>query len=341
MRVLVAGLGILLVTLSCSSPSSAPAGGPPVITAGDALRPRAGEDYSRITTLHLRDGEAATYVTAAGDIVLGRADGRAYVLLDPTTGRRRALPTPGRYASVVELSATAVWYADTGPTSGDTTIYRYNRATHHMRGFMLPDISGRKMYTNNLLGRFGGRLYYTSGPRQDHLYDDVWSVRFGEPRTLRREARHKVAPTLGGGALVWGTFDLDGPNYLVMHDLATGTVTRAEVPDGCRPDEMPAQGDGQEFVLTPTCDDPEREGIVVDRSSGEVTAVLRVAMEDGALGTSDRGVFFHALFYDFSTGRLLDLSDVGNGGTSPVSGPGEHPVQVWPQQHRDLVVRLK
>jgi hypothetical protein len=81
--------------------------------------------------------------------------------------------------------------------------------------------------------------------------------------------------------------------------------------------------------------------VVVDRT-GATTAILEVAMEDGALGTSDRGVFFYDKFYDFATERLLDVSDIGNAEISPLGGPGSHPVQVWPQRDgRALVVRLK
>ncbi len=114
------------------------------------------------------------------------------------------------------------------------------------------------------------------------------------------------------------------------------------LPDGCVPrGDRPQSDNARQFVLVLSCDSPEIEAAVIDRA-GEIVTIIQIAMDDGALGTSDRGVFFYDLFYDFATGRLLDYSDIPNAEIYPAGGPGEHPVQVWPQRDgRALVVRLK
>lgn len=334
MRIL--GLALLLV-LALAAPAAAD---PVVVTGDDAVHPRAGRDYTRLAALHLPKHVQIDYVTTTGKLVLDRdGKGPALVLLDPETKRRSAIPSPGSYPSVLDFTATTIWYVDRLRLGGDLAIYRYDRVKQRMRSFALPDAGRHQHDVDRLLGTYDGRLYFATGPRYDHNYDDLWSVRFGRPGTLRSEGKHKDDAGLVDGLLTWGRFAVDGPSHLVVRDLATGEVARWELPDGCSAGS-PLQGNGRELVLNVRCDDPEGETLVLDRS-GTVTAVLVVDTDEGALSTADRGAMFDSHFYDFTSGRLLDLAKPRSSFRSPTSGPGEHPVQVWPQHGRDLVVRLR
>jgi len=276
--------------------------------------------------------------------VLARYAGQrtTYRLVDPETGRRTTLPSPDGTPDLFRISADEVWYADTARVSGQTTVYRYDRENRRMRSFLLPDVAERESYANRVIGIEGRTVWFTSGKKQEHNDEDVWSVQFGKTRTVASEGRHQGNPVVVDGVLAWSESPtVDGPDYLALRDLATGEVTRAQVPDGCWREPGRVQGNGTRFVLDIGCDHPEGETMVVDRS-GEVTTILRVESDEGSIGTSDRGVFFLWYFYDFTSGKLFDISDLRYAEGSPVSGPGDHPVQVWPQSHgRALVVRLK
>lgn len=332
----------LLVVLALAAPAAAD---PVVVTHDDQVQPRAGRDYSRLMSVHLGDATEATYVTAGGKIVLSHYSESGPMtlrLLDPETGRSTTLPAPGKFPRIVEMTADTIWYSDTARVSGQTTVYRYDRQHRRMRHFLLPDVAKRESYDNRVIGIEGRTIWYTSGQKQEHNDENVWSVRFGKAGTVTSEGRRLGMPVVADGVLAWSEYGLgDDPSYLAMRDLATGEVTRAEIPDACSPEPSRIQSNGSQFVQDVVCDDPEGETIVVDRS-GEVTTILRVESDEGSIGTSDRGIFFFWDFYDLASGKLWDISDKRYAEGSPVSGPGTHPVQVWPQRDgQALVVRLK
>lgn len=339
MRALGPALALLL-TLGLAGPATAE---PVVVTQDDAVHARAGRDYTRLATLHLGEDEYANAVTASGKVVLTSYDDRGshFRLFDPETGRRTYLPAPGRYPTMIDISAPTIWY-DVVDREGLATVYRFDRSSKRMRSFRLPDASQHHGDVYRVIGVQGRTVWYTSGPRQEHSSEDVWSVRFGRPHSLAAQGRRLGNPTFVDGVLAWSEYGIRGPSHFAMRDVATGEVTRAELPDGCAPrGDRVQSSDARRFVLILNCDLPEIEAAIIDRS-GEVTTIIQVAMDDGSLGTTDRGVFFYDLFYDVTTGRLLDYSDIGNSEIDPAGGPGDHPVQVWPQRDgRALVVRLK
>lgn len=336
-RPLLLSLGL---TIGLAGPASAE---PVVVTQDDAVHARAGRDYTRLATLHLGRDTYASNVTASGKVVLTTYDDRGshFKVLDPETGRRTYLPAPSDYPSIVEITAPTVWYVDSD-REGLATVYRYDRSTNRMRSFQLPDASNRPGYVYRVIGVEGRTVWFTGGSRQEHSTENVWSVRFGRPETLTPQGRRLGNPTFVDGVLAWSEYGTQGPSHFAMRDVATGEVTRAELPADCAPrGDRPQSDNARQFVLILSCDSPEIEAAVIDRA-GEIATIIQVAMDDGALGTSDRGVFFYDLFYDFATGRLLDYSDISNAEIDPAGGSGEHPVQVWPQRDgRTLVVRLK
>jgi hypothetical protein len=323
----------------------APAAAEPVtVTREQAVPARPGRDYTRLMTIHPGEHTYATDVTASGKVVLtrhGQDRVSDFLLLDPETKRRTPLPTPGDYPSILDLGTDEVWYVDSD-RAGRATVYRYDRHRQRMRHFLLPDASQRPRYIDRVIGLEGDAIWFTTGDRQEHNDENVWSVDFGKPGTLTQQGRQLGNPTVVDGVLAWSkSGSADGPDLLVMRDLATDEVTRARLPDGCWREPSRVQGNGDRFVLDVGCQNPEGETVVADRS-GELTTILDVESDEGDLGTSDRGVFFYWYFYDFTTGRLLDISDMRLGDGEPVSGPGAHPVQVWPQRGgKALVVRLK
>ena len=339
MRVL--GLALAITLLVGAAPAVAD---PPVVTADDAVQARAGRDYTRLATLRLGEDTYPVEVTPAGRIVLQRYahGGSTFTVVDPESGHRAGLPGPDTYSDLLRVTATEAWYSDVNSRTGRTKILRYDRDTGRVRSFRLPEKFDRQV--SYVIGLDGDTVWYGSTPpREDHVDENVWSVRFGRPGTLTPRGRHRGNPVYADGILAWTRrgADFDQPGRVLLQDVASGAVTTTEMPAGCSQRSNRIQSNGSEFVAVLACDRPEQKAIVVDRS-GTTTAILEVAMEDGALGTSDRGVFFYDKFYDFATGRLLDVSDIGNAEISPLGGPGEHPVQVWPQRDgRALVVRLK
>lgn len=315
---------------------------PVVVTEDDAVHARAGRDYTRIATVRMADPDEdhPLEVTAGGNIVVQGFDGHdpTFTLLDPGTGRRKALPSPGRRPSLLGITGSTVWYLDSAGAGVPARIYRYDRGADRMRSFRLP-VKERDFA--EVIGRDGTTIWFATGPRgEDSVASHVRTVRFGRPGTLTSYGR-KYQARYADGVLAWTRTRADGVSQVVQRDVATGEVVRTDVPEDCWAGRHRIQGNGALFVTDLTCEDPEQKAIVVDRA-GEITTILAIAMEDGPLGTSDRGVFFYDTFYDFATGRLLDISDIGNARISPVSGRGEHPVQVWPQRDgRALVVRLK
>lgn len=328
MRVLGLALALLLLL------GSAPAGAEPVvITERDAVKPQPGVDYTRIGTLTPAQTRSAVAVTDSGKVVLWK-DGR-YLLLDPETGdMSRRLPSPP-HASLIQISRYEVWYE--GVDAGRTTIYVFSRSTRQMSTFRLPQKQLKQRA--HMIGRGAYTIWFgTARPREDNIYENVWSVKYGHPRRLELRARHLGNALRNGDILAWTE-----PGRIGLRDLAhDGETTWTAMPDGCDQRSNRVQGNGEEFVAVLACDRPEQKAVVVDRS-GETKAILEIAMEDGALGTSRRGVFFYDKFYDFASGRLLDISNIDNAEIRPLSAIYEdQPVQVWPQRSgRSLVVRLK
>ncbi|GAA1155160.1 hypothetical protein [Nocardioides aquiterrae] len=334
------GLALALVLLLGSSPALAD---PVVVTPDDAVKARPGRDYTRLATIRPGEDGYPVGVTPAGRIVLQRYahGGNTFTVLDPESGHRKRLPGPDRGSGLLRVTASEAWYEDVNSRTGRTTILRYRRDTGRVRSFRLPEEFERQV--SYVIGLDGDTVWYGSAPpREDHADRNVWSIRFGHSGTLTPRGRHRGNPVYADGILAWTRQpDVDRPGQVLLQDVATGAVTTTEMPAGCSQRSNPIQSNGSEFVAVLACDHPEQKAIVVDRS-GATTAILEIAMEDGAFGTSDRGVFFYDRFYDFATGRLLDVSDIGYGDIWPLGGPGEHPVQVWPQSGgKDLVVRLK
>ena len=147
----------------------------------------------------------------------------------------------------------------------------------------------------------------------------------------------------------------EGPDVIVTRAAAGGPVTRVTLPEDCvaRPDRLLSAG--TRIVADTAC--PDRMGaagpaselrsqptFVVDPSAG-VVAELRVEPDEGALRASTRVVSFYWYSFDLATGTLYDVSDrTGGSGLPPTTGPGDHPIALWPRGHGDgargLVVRL-
>lgn len=334
------GLALAVVLLLGTAPASAE---PVVVTAGDAVKAQAGRDYTRLAALGPDRAGQVVEVTAEGQLVMGPDDGSRYWLLDPQTGRRSSFPEPGRPSTLVELTADRIWFARSD--QGRFTVYRFDRDARRMERFRLPEASQRPRHIERVIGFVGDTVWFTTGDRTEHFTEDVWSVRFRDSDTLTREGRQLGLPSLNHGLLASTEYGQgEEPGALVQRDLATGETSRTPLPDGCRPvDTGRPQVGGTHVTLDVWCPDARNEGetFVVDRN-GEITAILDVEPDEGNLGTVDRGVFIHRYFYDFATARLLTITGLKRLVGTRASGPGDHPVQVWPRRDgRSLVVRLK
>lgn len=342
MRALGTALALVLTAGLASTSATVPAGtpaaqDPPIVTAADAVSPREGEDYTVLTTLHLPKHGFVDEIGQTGELAIYRDYQRPHiVLLDPESGRRTPLPGAGS-GSVLDLTADALWLLEYDRRGYVDGIDRYDRTSTRLRRFTLPEV-GRERDANYLHGVYRGRWYFGTGRAIEHETEDLWSLRFGKPRTVRSEGRHKSHPRVVDGRLTWTTFSVDGPSHVVLRDLDTDEVTRWAIPDGCSAAKA-LRGNGTQLLLDASCDRPEGQTFVLDQH-GDVTAILRVNVDEGSSGIVDRGVTFPTHFYDFASGELYDLDVPPLSRRTATSGPGEHPIQVWPREHGELVVRL-
>jgi hypothetical protein len=335
MRALGTGLALVLTAGLASTSAPVPAGtpaaqDPPIVTTADAVQPQEGEDYTLLATLHLPKRMSVDEIGSTGEVVLYRGSQDPHlVLLDPESGRRTPLPDPGG-ASVLDLTADTIWYAEYDRRGSIVAIDRFDRSTERMRRLVLLRV-GSEHSVSHLEGYYEGRWYFGTGRPVEPLTHDIWSVRFGKPHTVRSEVRDRADVSLIGHLLTWTTLSVHGPSHVVLRDLDTGEVTRWKIPDGCSAGSS-LRGNGTQFVLNARCDRPEGQTYIMD-GAGAVSAILRVDADEGAFGAYERGTMFHSYFYDFMTGMLYDLDKPSSSLRSPV--------QVWPQGDRDLVVRLK
>ncbi|GAW51571.1 MULTISPECIES: hypothetical protein [unclassified Nocardioides] len=355
---------VVLPLATCSSGSSAPAragaaADPVVIGPDDVVTPRAGRDYRVITTLRGSDARQATTVTDDGRVLLKRYDAddqTHFTLLDPRTGRRTKIPSPYHGTEVLEADADEVWY-DAGRPLERPHVYHYDRRSEKVRGFVLPDAPGVSTEHGyyRVLGLVEHRVWFSTG-RYRADARDIWSVRFGQARTLREEVRNKRRPVLGDGVLAWVTYP--GGDYadsaVQTLDVGTGTTATAEMPTGCSiGDEEYPRVNGDQVAVDVSCgaDGDDHSTVVADTSSGEIEALLHLGGEDGNLSISDRALFFFWTLYDIESRqafRIWKLGRVGDANTPPAAGPGAHPVMIWPRGKIDheeytriLVLRWK
>jgi hypothetical protein len=354
----------ILVTIplaTCSSGSSGPAqegagADPVVITRAHAVTPKAGRDYRVLTTLRGTDARQATAVTDDGQVLLTRYDhdGQThFTLLDPRTGGRTRIPSPYHGTDVLEATAREVWY-DAGKPMERPHVYHLDRRTTKVRGFVLPDAPGAsENAAYRILGFVGHRVWFATGSRGDTTRD-VWSVRFGRAGTIRAEARGKDNPVLDDGVLAWTRSEVgeDAPGRIVSRDVATGTTTEAEAPDGCSisPESWP-EVNGQQVAVDGSCGDGDDHQAFVADTSGHIEAIVDLADENGTLSMSDRALFFFWYLYDTRTRQAFDIWKIGRSGdanTPPASRPGAHPIMIWPRGKIDheeytriLVLRWK
>lgn len=331
----------------------------------DAVAPQRGADYRLLATLRGRDARRAAGVTASGEVLLSWSTKSSYTarhaLLDPVSGQRTRLPDLGGRASVLEATRRTVTFVRP-EQRWRLDVVRLDRASGRSRHFTLPQVRGRHY---SILGLDGATVWFKTGPSAEHTSpDDVWSVRFRHPATLVHQGRRST-PAFADGVLSWvvRSLSMDGPDVIAMRDAAGGgEATRIPLPENCKVDASATSllGNGSVLAVDAFCGDrpigPGGAGevrasptFVVDRTAGVVTE-LRVESDEGATGVSDRTVSFDWYSYDLATGKLYDVSDrTSLAGTPPTTGPGDHPVAIWPRGttvgHLDptrvLVVRLR
>ncbi len=320
-----------------------------VVNAADAVRPQAGRDYRLVTTLRGADARGAGGITSSGEVVvttgpLVRGTGGAFqvTLLDPASGRRTRLPDG--LGSVVDATEGTVTFDRYLPGSrGRLELARLDRSSSRVQHFPLPEVRGRVYH---LLGLDGDVVWFATAPNAENAHpEDVYSVRFGQPGSVEHHGR-RWEPTYADGTLAWVVGSLDGPDVIATEDLPDGRVARLALPEDCRvrPSSSDLLSNGTQLVVDATCG----RTLVLDRTGGLVRE-LRVESDEGALETSQRTVSFYGYSYDLATGTLFDVSDRSTlDGSPPTTGPGEHPLALWPQgtshPHEDptsvLVVRL-
>lgn len=272
-------------------------------------------------------------------------------LLDPSTGHRKALPAMGPVGLVSAEGPT--WTFVHTPPRRPPVVVLLDRATDRVRRFSLPEVPRR--HRSTVLGVDGTTVWFTTNWNDGQPSSDrLWSVRFGRPGSLTAQG-HRSSPVLADGTLAWVNSPTEGPGVIVTRAAAGGPVTRVTLPEDCvaRPDRLLSAG--TRIVADTAC--PDRMGaagpaselrsqptFVVDPSAG-VVAELRVEPDEGALRASTRVVSFYWYSLDLATGTLYDVSDrTGGSGLPPTTGPGDHPIALWPRGHGDgarvLVVRL-